>query len=349
MLSPMDPDRPPPFYEKFTPPSLEDLHGRTISYLRISVTDRCNFRCTYCMPAEGVDPVARAELLSFEEYERIARVFAAIGVRTVRITGGEPTVRRGIVELVERIARIPGITDVAMTTNGMVLEALAGPLRAAGLTRLNVSVDSVRPEAFAELTRGEDVARVIAGIDAARAAGFADVKTNAVIVRGVNDADAPALVAWAWERGLVPRFIELMPMGEGERLVAEGKSVPNAEVRARLGNMIEDAPRGKTSGQGPAVYWLARGRPERKVGFIGAMTENFCAGCNRVRLTSTGELRPCLASLRGVSLRDQLRAGASDEALLALVAETLYGKKAGHEFVEGTGTNRLIGMSTIGG
>ena len=342
-------DSPTPLYQNFRPPSLADLYGRQITYLRVSVTDRCNFRCTYCMPAEGVDPVARAALLSFEEYERVVRAFAAIGVRTVRITGGEPTVRRGIVELVQRVASVPGIAEVAMTTNAFTLDRLAQPLRAAGLTRLNVSLDSLRPAAFAELTRGEDVARVVAGLQAARAAGFTDVKLNAVVVRGVNDGDARALVLWAWEHGFVPRFIELMPMGEGERLVAAGKSVPNAEVRAGIADLIEVEPRGKTSGQGPAVYWRRRDHPEHKGGFIGAMTENFCGGCNRVRLTSTGDLRPCLASLHGVSLRDLLRGGASDDALLALVAQTLYGKKTGHEFLQGTGTNQLIPMSSIGG
>jgi len=245
-------------YEKFTPPTLADLHGRTITYLRVSVTDRCNFVCTYCLPAEGVPGSPRATILTFEETERLVRAFAQLGVRSVRISGGEPTVRRDIVDLVGRVAAVDGIVDVAMTTNAFILDRLAAPLKQAGLTRLNVSLDTIVPGEFSELTRGEDLGKVLAGLEASRAAGFQGTKINAVVVRGVNDASAPGLVEWCWEQGFIPRFIELMPMGEGQRLVAAGRSVPNEELRSLLGDRIESEAHGRSSGQGPAVYYRRR-------------------------------------------------------------------------------------------
>ena len=195
---------------------LVDPQRRAIDYLRISVTDRCNYRCSYCIPEDGVEPVARAELLSFDELIAIARAFVALGVRRLRLTGGEPTVRRDLPTLARRLRAIQGVEELALSTNGHLLSELAGPLRAAGVDRLNVSLDSLDAEKFRRITGRGDLARVLAGIEAARAAGYASIKLNTVAVKGFNDGELGALCAYAWERGLVPRFIEQMPMASGQ-------------------------------------------------------------------------------------------------------------------------------------
>jgi cyclic pyranopterin phosphate synthase len=330
---------------------LLDLHARRIRYLRVSVTDRCNYRCSYCMPedlGQQLGFASKSEVLTFEELERVISVFARLGVRKVRLTGGEPTVRKGIVELVGRIRTIAGIEQVVMTTNGHLLEALAAPLVAAGLSAVNVSVDTLDPQRFATLTGRGDLDRVLAGIDAAVAAGLA-VKTNAVALRGVNDGELAALCEDAWARGAVPRFIEHMPMSEGQLYTTDAE-LPSAEIRRRLESVLGPLTARERPGAdpGPARYW-AVGDTGREVGIISAMTEHFCADCNRLRLTATGALHACLGHDDAVSLRDVVRGGGSDDDLVRAIAGAVTGKRAGHVFDRAGGGAPAKHMIGIGG
>jgi cyclic pyranopterin phosphate synthase len=337
-------------------PVLSDGFARTVSYLRVSLTDRCNYRCLYCMPEEGVELVPRADVLTFEEVERLVRVMMRFGVRRVRLTGGEPTVRKDVVELVARLGRL-GLDDLAMTTNGERLVELARPLKRAGLSRLNVSVDTLDAEKFHAITRRGHLEHVLAGIETARDAGFVGTKINAVVMGGVNDDDIPSLCAWAWSRELVPRFIESMPMSDGA-LFVPGSFVAAAQIRARIaaafGPLVpmneEEAAEG-IKGVGPARYQrVATGpRAGARVGIISAVTEPFCATCNRVRLTATGRLHTCLALDDDTDLRTSLRDGATDEELARKVLLAVSAKKEGHTFTAcGTGGPRKH-MVAIGG
>lgn len=313
---------------------LVDGFARRIRYLRVSVTDRCNYRCTYCMPEELADQLRfepRSAVLTFEELARLVGVFARLGVRKVRLTGGEPTVRKGVVELVGRIARIAGIEQVVMTTNGHLLAALAAPLAGAGLAAVNVSVDTLDAERFRGLTGRGELAQVLAGIEAAVAAGLR-VKTNTVALRGINDGELVALCQDAWARGAVPRFIEHMPMSQGQ-LYAPSAELPAAEIRATLeaavGPLVPAEPGGRDAG--PARYWRVAGTP-REIGIISAMTEHFCDDCNRLRLTATGDLHACLGHDDALSLRDVVRGGGSDDDVVRAIAAAVTGKRAGHAF-----------------
>lgn len=328
---------------------LADRDGRRLRYLRLSVTDRCDLRCQYCMPEEGIEASPRDEILSLEELARVARIFGRLGVRTVRLTGGEPLVRRGIPTLVRLIRDEAGIHDIAMTTNATALEHVADELVAAGLRRINVSLDSVRPDTFRRMTRGGELERVLAGIRAIQRAGVAEVKINAVVVRGMNDHELGELVDWAWDHGVVPRFIELMPLGEAARLGRDAV-VSIAEMKERLGSRLAPEPPVHVLERGPAGYVAARSGGGRSVGFIGAVTENFCHRCNRVRVTARGEIRACLASPAGLSLRELMRAGEDDRVVVEEVERALYGKTAGHEFyVPGVERHHAVDMSRIGG
>jgi cyclic pyranopterin phosphate synthase len=333
-------------------PVLVDAYARTVSYLRVSLTDRCNYRCLYCMPEEGVDLVPRADVLRFEEVERLVRVMMRFGVRRVRLTGGEPTVRKDLVTLVERLGAL-GLDDLAMTTNGDRLVELAGPLRRAGLSRLNVSIDTLDAAKFHAVTRRGDLARVLAGVEMAREVGFVGTKINCVVMGGVNDADVVALCDYAWTRDLVPRFIEFMPMSDGA-LATPGSFVSAAQIRARIeaafGPLVDDEGHG-IAGVGPARYQrLARGKHSgARLGIISAVTEPFCATCNRVRLTATGQLHTCLAVDDDSDLRTPLRAGATDDELAQKVLAAVTAKREGHSFTAcGTGGPRKH-MVAIGG
>jgi cyclic pyranopterin phosphate synthase len=330
---------------------LEDRFARRVTYLRVSLTDRCNYRCTYCMPEEGVTLRPREEVLSFEEIERLVGIFATLGVRRVRLTGGEPTVRKDVEVLVARLARVPGIDQVVMTTNGHRLIELAEPLARAGLAQLNVSVDSLDADRFHAITRRGDLPRVLAGIEAARAAGIAPIKLNVVALRGFNDDELGAICVHAWERGLTPRFIEWMPMSSGE-LYAPGSMLPAAEIRARveahLGEpLVPDvAPGGASASLGPSRYW----RSSRGVlGIISAMSEHFCDTCNRVRLSAVGELHTCLAHDDAVDLRTILRGGGVDGDVERAVRDALGVKRVGHEFTRDGGGGPRKSMVSIGG
>jgi cyclic pyranopterin phosphate synthase len=277
------------------------------------------------------------------------RLLARVGVRRVRLTGGEPTVRRGLTEFVAELARI-GLEDLALSTNGHYLPELAEPLRAAGLQRLNISVDTLDPHKFRHITRRGDLGRVIAGIEAARAVGFTGTKLNTVAVAGFNDHEIPTLAAWAWERGLVPRFIEWMPMSDGA-LFAPGGFFPAAAIRARLesafGRLVSDEA-SDLPGVGPARYQRVEGTSHR-VGIISAVTEQFCDTCNRVRLSATGQLHACLASDQALDLRTPLRTGLPDDELLERVRAGVAIKVRGHSFTpEGCGGPKKH-MVAIGG
>jgi cyclic pyranopterin phosphate synthase len=324
---------------------LYDRQRRAIDYLRVSVTDRCNYRCTYCMPEDGVDHVQRADILSFEEIAALVACFARLGVTRVRLTGGEPTVRRDLVSLVRMLRTIPGLREIALSTNGHLLGELAGPLRAAGVDRLNVSVDTLDAARFATITRRGELARVLDGIEAARAAGFASIKINTVAVRGFNDGEVAGLCDYAWSRGLVPRFIEQMPMAGGQ-LFVPGTLLSAAEIRALVeeahGQLVPDA---EVRGGGPARYWR---QGDRIVGIISPMTEHFCDTCNRVRLSAAGALHTCLAYDDAVDLREVLRTRGPD-AVLATIRQAVLGKRDGHVFdLVGIGGPRKA-MVQIGG
>ncbi len=326
---------------------LLDNHERRVRYLRVSVTDRCNFRCTYCRPEDDLEFGSRTDLLTFEELERIVRVFARLGVRKIRLTGGEPTVRSGIVELVARLAAIPGIEQVVMTTNGALLGKLAAPLAKAGLAAVNVSLDTLDPARFAAITHGL-LAPVLEGIDAARAAGLA-IKINTVALADLNRDEIVELCRFAWDKGAVPRFIEHMPMSGGQLYSADNE-LTAAQIRAaverELGALVASGAARRDAG--PARYWHLVGDPRREVGIISAMTEHFCGDCNRLRLTSSGDLHACLGHDDATSLRDIVRrrlgsaadsvldAGQSrelvDDALVAAIAAAVHHKRPGHEF-----------------
>lgn len=324
---------------------LVDGFARRIRYLRISVTDRCNYRCTYCMPedlAKDLEWAPKSATLSFEELERIVRVFAGLGVRKLRLTGGEPTVRKGIVELVHRLYAVPGIDQVVMTTNGHLLEELAVPLAQAGLSGVNVSLDTLDPERFARVTGRGDLMRVRAGIRAARLAGLT-VKTNAVALAGVNDHEIVALCEDAWTQGATPRFIEHMPMSEGaiyDGAAGISAAFIRAEIEAVHGALALIQP--LTRDGGPARYWALATDPNRRVGIISAMTEHFCDDCNRLRLTATGTLHACLGHDDALDLKTLLRAGASDLDLVRAIGGAVTGKRAGHTFADAPPAKHMI-------
>lgn len=327
---------------------LVDAQQRVISYLRVSVTDRCNYSCSYCVPQGGVPMVRRSELLTFEEIERIVGLMASMGVRRVRLTGGEPTIRKGLVSLVACLHGIPGIEEVAMTSNAHLLETMAAPLAEAGLSSLNVSLDTLAAGPFAQLTVKGDIARVVRGIEASVAAGLR-VSTNAVALRGVNDAELADLCRFAWERGVTPRFIEHMPMSGGDAFDAS-EHLAAAEIRSTISEAMGETliPEAANGGRGPAQYWRV-GQGEHRFGIISAMSEHFCSTCNRVRLSATGHLHACLAHDDTVDLVSIMRAGCDDSDLLREIRQALSVKRDGHEFqVTGSGGPRKH-MISIGG
>ena len=326
------------------PQPLVDGFGREHRDLRISVTDRCNFRCTYCMPAEGMVWQARDHLLTFEEIERIARVCVQrFGFDSIRLTGGEPTVRARLPVLVEKLAAL-GV-DLSMTTNGSTLPANAHDLRAAGLNRINISLDSLRRERFLELTRRDELPRVLDGIRAAVAAGFDPVKVNVVVVRGANDDEIVDFARFGRTEGVRVRFIEFMPL-DADNQWDRDAVVASAEIVAAIHDVFPLER--MTRDHDPAErHRYLDGRGE--IGVIGSVTEPFCASCDRVRLTSDGQLRACLFATDETDLRALLRTGADDDALAAALSTTVAGKWAGHGISNVNFIRPARSMSEIGG
>jgi len=324
---------------------LVDSFGRIVRDLRIAVTDRCNFRCTYCMPAEGLQWLPREEILSFEEIERIAALLVRrYGVEGIRLTGGEPTVRAHLPVLVEKLAAL-GV-DLSMTTNGTSLRLLAADLRAAGLRRVNVSLDTLHRERFSEMTRRDEIDRVLDGIDAAVEAGFSPVKVNVVIERGVNDGEVLDLAVFGRERGVEIRFIEFMPLdaqGEWDR----SKVLSQDEIVATIGAEfpIERMP---ARGAAPADRWryLDGGGT---IGVIPTVTHAFCGDCDRVRITADGQFRTCLFAVDEIDLRAAVRRGDDDEAIARLIEDAVAAKWAGHQINQVNFVRPVRSMSQIGG
>lgn len=324
---------------------LHDGFGRRVNYLRVSVTDRCNLRCRYCMPAEGVPLAPRAEVLTFEEIVRAIDVATRIGIDRVRITGGEPLLRRALPDLIARISALPGIVEVAMTTNALLLHKHAEELAAAGLSRLNISLDSLRPDRFERLTRSQLLDETWRGIRAAQDAGLGPIKVNTVVVSGFNDDELADWVALTERSDLIVRFLEVMPMGEGAETRRLGGYHDLTEARRKLESTHGLVPAERGVGNGPARYWRVPGAPG-KIGFITPISNKYCDTCSRFRLTATGRIRPCLASEFEVDARDAIRKGSDDDIIRAFAAAAA-GKPEGHHWETGTAT--ATGMSTLGG
>ena len=325
-----------------------DRFQRKVDYLRISVTDRCNLRCQYCMPAEGMTWIEREEILTYEEIVRFVREVAVpLGITKIRLTGGEPTVRKDLTTLVAELAAIPQIQDLAMTTNGMFLEQQARSFKAAGLHRVNISLDSLVPAKFKELTRGGDLARVLRGVDAALEAALAPVKLNCVVMADVNEDELADFVALTIDRPLHVRFIEFMPVGDYERFNQVGY-VSSQAMRDRIAERFELVPATPdVPGNGPARYWRAPGA-QATVGFISQMSHDFCASCNRIRLTADGKIRHCLLSDHEIDVRELLRGRIAPEAVQAEIDADLQLKLERHRGVEGIAEHKRT-MSQIGG
>ena len=323
---------------------LIDSFGRIHRDLRISVTDRCNFRCTYCMPAEGLEWVPRDDLLTFEEIARVARIMVErYGVNGIRLTGGEPTVRANLPVLVGLLAEMD--TDLAMTTNGVSLPLLAGELRAAGLRRVNVSCDSLQESRFAELTRRDSLSRVLEGIDAAISAGFDPVKVNCVVMRGVNDDEIADFVSFGRRKGVEVRFIEFMPL-DADGIWTNDLVVGVDEILARVNDACPVEPVQRTSA--PATrYRFADGAGS--VGIVASVSDSFCSTCDRVRLTADGQFRNCLFAVTETDVRALLRSGAGDDEIASALEESVASKWAGHQINRVHFVRPRRSMSQIGG
>ena len=325
---------------------LVDGFGRVHRDLRISVTDRCNFRCTYCMPEEGMQWVPREDVLTFEEIERLARLFVArFGFTSIRLTGGEPTVRAHLTPLVARLAAL-GV-DLSMTTNGATLARDASALRAAGLQRVNISLDSLRRDRFLELTRRDALDDVLAGIDAAVDAGFSPVKVNVVAMAGVNEDELVDFARFGRERGVEVRFIEWMPL-DGGHTWSPVSVLPGETIVSTISSVFPLVPLGRPDGS-PAEEWAYEDLPSVRIGAIPSVTAPFCSTCDRVRLTAEGQLRACLFSVEETDLRSLLRGGASDDDLAAAAASCVGGKWAGHSIGQTAFIRPRRSMSQIGG
>ncbi|MBD5604247.1 MAG: GTP 3',8-cyclase MoaA [Candidatus Eremiobacteraeota bacterium] len=326
---------------------LADAFRRPISYLRISVTDRCNLRCTYCMPEAGLPWIPNADVLSFDEIERIVRADASVGVRSLRLTGGEPLVRPQLPQLVRRLAAIDGIEDIALSTNGLLLGDLADELAAAGLTRVNVSLDTLRADRFEAIARRPGLERVIAGIDAAVAAGLAPIKINCVVMRGVNDDELLAFAALARDRDVYVRFIEMMPVLEN-LLDQRDRYVSADDIVARIRASGTLAPVAGPGGNGPARYFAEPGW-RGAIGVISPLSHDYCDTCNRVRLTADGRLRLCLFGDYEIDLRTPVRDGADAETIAARFRSGMLIKPERHHLRLGEVASRMRAFSEIGG
>ncbi len=326
---------------------MKDHFGRHIEYLRLSVTDRCNLRCRYCMPDEGVAAVGHGDVLSYEELLRIAAIAVRLGVCKIRITGGEPLVRRGIVDFVRELASLPGRPEITLTTNGLLLAPMAADLKAAGLSRVNVSLDSLRPERFAEITRRPGLEKVLAALEAAEKAGLVPLKINMVPIGGVNADEIVDFARLTLERPWEVRFIEFMPVSGGLGYPPESR-FPAAEIENELARLGPLEPLSRKGPAGPArLYRYPGGRG--RIGVIPAVSHHFCSECNRLRVTADGRLRPCLFSEEELDIKSLLRAGADDASLSALLLEAVGVKPERHQIGETDFVPGQRRMQTIGG
>jgi cyclic pyranopterin phosphate synthase len=323
---------------------LTDTFGRTINYMRLSVTDRCNMRCVYCMPAGGIPLMSHGDVLSYEELLLIARCAVSSGIAKIRVTGGEPLVRKGIVPFLARLAAIPGLSELVLTTNGLHLHDMAEELRRSGVQRLNISLDSLRPETFAAITRGADLERVLAGIDAAERTGF-PIKINMVVMRGINDVEVLDFAAMTLKRPLAVRFIEYMPTIKAANW--NSLIVPGSEILERIGKRFDLTPLEREGMAGPArIYRI--GGAAGTVGIITPVTGHFCSDCNRIRVTASGRARSCLFSESGLDLRPFLANG--DEAgLMAAIRSIVARKPRRHPLADEEQGHEPFAMSGIGG
>lgn len=328
-----------------------DAYKRKINYLRISVTDRCNMRCLYCMPKEGVSRLGHNDILRYEEILRIVRIAVTKGIRKVRVTGGDPLVRNGVVHFLSSLSGIEDLRDISLTTNGILLEKFAEPLYEAGIRRINVSLDSLVPEKYREITRGGDLGKVLRGIEKARQVGFDPIKINVVSIKGFNDDEIDQFVALASQNSYQVRFIEYMPIGE--HMEKKLQHLPNDEIMSRISLRTALVPINGSPAMdgGPAqLFSIENGRGV--LGFISAMSHHFCATCNRLRLTADGRLRACLMSDDPeIDLKASLRRGCSDSHLLTLIEELISMKPEGYRCASSQSTRKKCArtMSSIGG
>ena len=318
---------------------MKDSFGREINYLRISLTDRCNLRCEYCMPEKGVKKVSHNDILTLEEMYEIIKVFVDLGINKIRFTGGEPLVRLGVVDLISKVSKLKGVNEIAMTTNGTLLETYAGDLKKAGLTRVNISLDTLNMEKYRRITRGGDLNKALNGIKAAREAGLTPIKINTVLIGGFNEDEIPDLVNLTMGHQMDIRFIELMPIGEAVGF-AKDKFISNSRVLETVPNLISVEAEDRSS---PARYFRLPGA-KGKVGIINPISCKFCSNCNRVRLTSTGKLKLCLHSNREIELRDAMR---NEEDISSIIKEAIYSKEKEHHLENDEFITR--NMNQIGG
>ncbi|HBG05212.1 MAG: cyclic pyranopterin phosphate synthase MoaA [Geobacteraceae bacterium GWC2_58_44] len=325
--------------------SLIDTYGRRINYLRLSVTDRCNLRCSYCMPEAGVEKLSHTQVLSYADLLRISAEAVAAGIEKIRVTGGEPLVRKGILHFLSLLAELPGLKELVLTTNGLLLKDMAQGLWDAGVQRLNISLDSLQPENFARITRGGDLALVLEGIDAAERAGFPPHKINVVVMRGVNDAEIFDFVRLSIERPYAVRFIEYMPTcGDGDW---RALCVPGAEIMERIAERFSIEEFGSSERSGPSKNFRVQGALG-SLGIITPMTGHFCHACNRLRVTASGIAKGCLFSGAGVDLRPVLATG--DDALLRQeILRIVEAKPGRHQVAEEGVETAPFAMSRVGG
>lgn len=328
---------------------LVDAYRRTITYMRVSITDRCNLRCVYCMPEEGLDWTPTSEILTYDELLRIISVAAKRGLRKVRVTGGEPLVRKGVVGFVEQLSRVDGLKELALTTNGVFLKELAGPLYKAGLRRINISLDSLNPKTFSQVVRRDIWHKVWEGIEEAERVGFTPLKINVVLQQGVNDHEVMDFVRLTQRKPYHVRFIEYMPCANWETWQKTYKpfSAVVDEVQTQFGKLLPVSGSNENDA-GPAENFQLPGAPG-VVGFIHAVSHDFCDTCNRVRLTADGKIRPCLFSEIAVDFREAIRNGCSDEEIEGLLDQVLYVKPEYHELDMIPEEKKLTTMVNIGG
>jgi GTP 3',8-cyclase len=330
-----------------SPEPLRDGHGRLISDLRVSVTDRCNFRCQYCMPAEGLPWLDRAEILSFEEIERSVRLLVDMGITDVRLTGGEPLVRRELPELIAMLSRIEGLADLSLTTNGYLLERMAGDLVAAGLRRINVSLDSLSRDRFFEMTRRDSLPQVLAGIETLeRYPELGPIKVNCVAMRGFTEEEVLPFARLARRKPYQVRFIEFMPL-DADHAWSEDRVLTGKELRRMIDSVYPLEPISRESHATARRYRFRDGKGE--IGFINPVSEPFCADCNRIRMTAEGKLRTCLFSLHETDLREPLRSGSDDEEIKMIVRDAVWRKELKHHVSEPGFRQPPRSMSRIGG